>query len=69
MTLLCQNLTSHSVIFGPYGKWYVRPVKESVVGVNVKDECEERLGHKVMMSRRFQDLCKIDPKDKVITSR
>lgn len=44
-------------------------MKKYVAGVSIKGECDERLGHKVKMSRKFQDLCKIVPKDKVTTSK
>lgn len=46
LTLLCQNLSSYSVITGPYSMRYVRPVMESVAGVKVKDENDERLSTK-----------------------
>lgn len=72
LTLLCQNLSSYSVIMGPCSMRYVRPVMESVAGVKVKDENDERLSTKEMLSSRLQascvcTMCMMHPKDKVTT--
>lgn len=48
---------------------YVRPVMESVAGVKVKDESDERLSTEGMLSSRLQAaLCNMHPKDNVTTN-